>query len=113
MILAAADVPTTYYVVATVSVLISGVGGGLVGSWLTGWRMGRWTARIEARVESVEARLRKGDSMLDSIPGLQATLNSVAEELKLTRQALARGDYVRRTECDERHGVAGVARGAE
>lgn len=104
---------------AIITGAVSGIGGGLIGAFVTGLRMGAkvgsWRRGVESEVEllkqtraadkteaengrrrlheDVEAiykRLEKGSDMLGEVPKLSRELKLFTEELKLTRQSVAR-----------------------
>lgn len=95
-------------IVRVVSYLIAGVLGGLLGSWLTAFRVGRWMQRIEDRVEANERRLERGDPHVGEVPILAANQKAIITELRDFR-AEVRGDrsrWVTHGECNRRHEYA-------
>ncbi|MHC4481668.1 MAG: hypothetical protein ACYS1C_11970, partial [Planctomycetota bacterium] len=61
---------------------VSALCGGFVGGWVVAFRLGRWRQRTEDHLETIESRLRKGDSAVGCVPILSARVELILEELR-------------------------------
>ncbi len=84
---------------------LSALCGGFIGGWMVAFRLGRWRQRVEDHLESIEARLRRGDSAVGSVPVLGARVDLILEELRSLKAGLRRErqNFVTHEECDRRH----------
>jgi hypothetical protein len=84
---------------------VSALFGGFVGGWVVAFRLGRWRQRVEDHLESIEARLLKGDRLVDGVPVLSTRVELILEELRTIRAEMRqdRHRFVSHEECDRRH----------
>jgi hypothetical protein len=84
---------------------LSALSGGFVGGWVVAFRWGRWRQRVEDRLESIEARLLRGDRAVDNVPVLSTRVELILEELRSIKDELRqdRKHFVSHEECDRRH----------
>jgi hypothetical protein len=89
---------------------VSALAGGFIGGWVVAFRLGRWRQRVEDHLESIEARLDRGDRAVGSVPVLQARVDLVLEELRAIKRELRRDrkSFVSHEECDRRHQDGGA-----
>ncbi len=86
----------------------SALSGGFLGGWVVAFRWGRWRQRVEDHLESIEARLLKGDRVVDNVPVLGTRVDLILEELRAIKAEirLERTHFVSHEECDRRHANA-------
>ncbi len=79
--------------------------GGFIGGWVVAFRWGRWRQRVEDHLESIEARLLKGDPLVGSVPVLDARVDLILEELRTIKAEMRqdRQRVVSHEECNRRH----------
>lgn len=79
--------------------------GGFVGGWVVAFRLGRWRQRVEDHLESIEARLVRGNPAVDSVPVLETRVELILDELRTIRQEMRqdRSRFVSHEECNRRH----------
>ncbi|MGD2174991.1 MAG: hypothetical protein PVJ27_06275 [Candidatus Brocadiaceae bacterium] len=84
---------------------LSALFGGFVGGWVVAFRLGRWRQRVEDHLESIEARLCRGDRAMGSVPILNTRVDLILEELRAMKDELRqdRKNFVSHEECDRRH----------
>ncbi len=89
----------------TVVSAVSALAGGFIGGWVVAFRMGRWRQRVEDHLESIEARLQKGEGVVGNVPVLSTRVDLILEEVRSIRADLRRdrGSFVTHEECDRRH----------
>lgn len=83
----------------------SALAGGFVGGWVVAFRLGRWRQRVEDHLESIESRLLRGDTAVDTVPVLTARVELILEELRIIKAEMRqdRKHFVSHEECDRRH----------
>jgi len=84
---------------------LSALFGGFVGGWVVAFRLGRWRQRVEDHLESIEARLLRGDRAVDSVPVLGARVELILDELRTIKAEMRRDRerFVSHEECNRRH----------
>lgn len=84
---------------------LSALFGGFLGGWVVAFRLGRWRQRVEDHLQSIEARLLRGDSAVDNVPVLSTRVDLILEELRAIKAEMRqdRKHYVSHEECDRRH----------
>lgn len=79
--------------------------GGFVGGWVVAFRLGQWRQRMEDSIESLRARLQRGDDAVDCVPVLNTRVDLILEELRAIKLEMRqeRQHYVSHEECNRRH----------
>jgi hypothetical protein len=83
----------------------SALTGGFLGGWIVAFRWGRWRQRVEDHLESIEARLLRGDRAVDNVPVLSTRVDLILEEVRAIKTEMRqdRRSVVSHEECNRRH----------
>ncbi len=88
-----------------VSVLCAVVAG-FAGGCTVSYRMGQWRQKVGDRLDTVEARLEKGNGPVGMVPILDTRMEVLIEDVKEIKQSMR--DWLPRLvtneECNRRHG---------
>jgi hypothetical protein len=81
--------------------------GGFVG-WVVAFKLGLWRQRVEDHMDSIEARLARGDRAVDNVPVLGTRVELILEELRAIKSEMRadRRGFVSHEECNRRHNNA-------
>jgi hypothetical protein len=83
----------------------SAVCGGFIGGWVVAFRIGRWRQRMEDQLANIQARLDRGDGVVESVPILATRVDLILEELRAIKNEMRqdRKSFVSHEECNRRH----------